>query len=602
MKQHVRLSVPDRRKPADGAFDTRPASVKRWIESLPIANVGEATRQLYSALTGMNRQDIPAPQRFKALELISPSVLYVSDELKKHFVGRPLPLSEKTCKIARLARELTRELATGYKILVIEQLAGSTLRKDKKMLVTCIHRALRLLSSVLLKSYQVYAAYPDRVWLEIHTLYHCAEERRLHNTRVLEENAKVSRTSTIADAYKQILLLALACPYRLRHGEVEKVYQALEQWAPHTRLRPFEDTADALFVTNLDSDQPPTYLVLRDTDGNTQSCRTLDTSQLGEDVRRALAELRRPGASAWPLSANTLRRLMLAWGVLPKRRFSRTRDHAQVVVAMGLSSIHYFVSGEVVFNNASIGIDCRQELAHRHTEPVFDSDTHFTARETRDRGNQIPELWEMDYRLEDEKAPSPTEVAVARAAAGMRIDPSHRTQTWKMVNVSAGGYCLLWDNPEATRAQVGELIGLREQSDPDTFHWRLGVIRWLKYVEKRGLELGVQMLSPGAVAIAARASNRKGGKGEYTRGLLLPEIASIQQQATLLLPSPPFRAGDTAIANCHGKEIRVKLTKLVENTGSFAQFQFAPLGEVNKAARTETAPKPRDFDDIWEIL
>ena len=40
----------------------------------------------------------------------------------------------------------------------------------------------------------------------------------------------------------------------------------------------------------------------------------------------------------------------------------------------------------------------------------------------------------------------------------MQINPSHRTQNWKMLNISAGGYSLLWDNLETTRAQVGELL------------------------------------------------------------------------------------------------------------------------------------------------
>jgi hypothetical protein len=211
----------------------------------------------------------------------------------------------------------------------------------------------------------------------------------------------------------------------------------------------------------------------------------------------------------------------------------------------------------------------------------------------------------MHYRIEGDPQPSSTELAVARAAAGIHIDTSHCTHNWKMLNVSAGGYCMLWDNPETTRAQVGELLGIREEGDPDTFHWRLGVIRWLKYADKRGLELGVQMLSPGTVAIAARADSNHHGKDEdYTRGLLLPEIASIQQRATLLLPCPPFKVGDTAIANCQGKEVRVKLTELVENTGSFAQFQFESLGDValRKQVRLVGKQKPKDFDDVWELL
>jgi len=289
---------------------------------------------------------------------------------------------------------------------------------------------------------------------------------------------------------------------------------------------------------------------------------------------------------------------------MPQRRFSRVKDHAQVVVSMGLSSIHYFVSGEVAFNDASVGGECSSQLG-TIPELHFQKPARYPARTRRDDAGNIPDVWEMNYRIEGAPLPSDTERAVARAAAGIHIDTSHCAQNWKMLNVSAGGYCMLWDNPETTRAQVGELLGIREQSDPDTFHWRLGVIRWLKYEDKRGLELGVQMLSPGAVAIAARMDSKSHSKDdEYTRGLLLPEIASIQQRATLLLPCPPFKVGDTAIANCQGKDVRVKLTKLVENTGSFAQFQFESLGEVatSKPVTLAGKPKPKDFDDVWELL
>jgi hypothetical protein len=297
---------------------------------------------------------------------------------------------------------------------------------------------------------------------------------------------------------------------------------------------------------------------------------------------------------------------MLAWGVMPKQRFSRVKEHSQIIAATGLSSIHYFVSGEVAFNDAAVAPNCHSDLGVGAAVPHFQDHAHFEAEAPGDEAGKLPDVWEMNYHIEGEALPSSTERAVARAAAGgVRIDPNHAAQSWKMVNVSAGGYCLLWDNPETTRAQVGELLGIREESDPDTFHWRLGVIRWLKVADKRGLELGVQMLSPGAVAVAARADRKTRTKNEgYARGLLLPEIASIQQRSTLLLPSPPFRVGDTAIVNCHGKDVRVKLTKLVENTGSFAQFQFESLGEIqqvtgNKPSRT---PKPKDFDDIWELL
>ncbi len=597
----MQFSVPNRTRPESGAFDSRPASVKAWIEALPMANIGATTRLIYAALNDLNHQDIPAQQRLKSLQLLHKPIQYISDHMKKHFVGQALPLSAKNLKIAQLSRDLSQAMATGYKVVVAEQLETAA-RRDKKLLLGAVHQALRYLGQVLLKTYQAYEAIPAGTWQEVHSLYRFAESQKLHRTAIPGTDGAAS----IDESYKQILLLALACPYRLRHGEAGAVYQALLDCSGLAALQPRDSASDALFVVDLEQDQPPGYRVLHGPTAG-ENARLLDTRRLAARLRKALTDKEVPcGAQQGQerLREPTLRRLMLAWGITPKRRFSRVKNHSQVIVSMGLSSIHYFVSGEVAFNAASVAHECYRELGAvpplHYREPA-----DFGARTLRGAGDEpLPDVWELSYRLEGAASPSSTERAVARAAAGMQIDTSHYTQSWKMVNVSAGGYCMLWDNPETTRAQVGELLGIREESDPDTFHWRLGVIRWMKYDEKRGLELGVQMLSPGAVAIAARPDTPQSDDESYTRGLLLPEIASIQQRATLLLPSPPFKVGTTAVANCHGKDVRVQLTELVENTGSFAQFQYVSLGEI-EAPRDSGAPDkkdPQDYDDLWELL
>jgi hypothetical protein len=568
----MRLFVPNRTVPCKGSFNGEPAEVKAWIERLSTAEVGQTSRLLFEALADLNQQDIPAQQRFEVLEMLREPVRFVTGHMEKYFVAQPLPLAPRNLLVAQLTREITHLLATGYKILVTEQLAGIG-RSDRQLLITSIHRATTLLSAVLLKAYQVYEPYPDCAWLELHSLYRYAEEKRLHTAEVTDAYLRSRDTSTVADAYKQVLLLALACPYRLRQEEVTRIYEALEQWAPLARLRPLDETASDLFVTDLNSDAPPTYLMLSEPGANRNSYRALDTAPLAEQLESS--EGRNPAAG---LDIETLRRLRLAWGMMPKRGYTRIKGSSHVTVSVGLRSVHYFVSGEAAFCAKPAPIrPCAEPPASRGY-----------------LGTNRP--------IDDATLPTGISLPTHQATSGPRIDTSHTAQSWKMLNISAGGYCLLRDNPEASRAQVGELLGIREQSDPDTFHWQLGVIRWLKCSDRPGVELGVQMLSPGAVAVAARPDRHNDGK--YTPGLLLPANSTVQQEATLLLSSPPFRPGSTVITNCQGRRMRVRLTKLVENTGSFAQFQFISLGELGPdTGRDQTEDRNQlNFNDIWSFL
>jgi hypothetical protein len=578
----MQLHIQQRKPGGTPNFDASPAAVPRWVEALPIVNIGETARQLYQALCDLNRQDIPAAHRFKALELLRPKVFYVLEALKKHIVGQPFPLGDKARKISRLARELLREMGDGYKLLVMEEVAGSG-RKDSRTLTFTLHRAMHCLAQLLLKAYQTYAPHPEGVWSDIHQLYRYSETQGLHQTLVQVVEPEGTLPSSIETLYKQILLLALSCPYRMRHGEAEQVQIRLERWAEHSRLTPMSlhGQQPGLFMSHLDSDDPPVYRSLRQGNENDVLCRALDTTELAEDVRTALATLHEgnPG----PME-HTLRRLMLAWGVMPRRRFSRSQQSARVSVAMGLAATHHFVSGEAAFGQGDGKPGFQPEPASGgrdwELEPVpmnYDTPMQTTQRH---RGEIPDNLGEI-------------------------AAPTFQPHDWHMINVSAGGYCLLWDRMENSRAQVGELLGIRELDDPDSFHWRLGVVRWMK--TNTGLELGVQMLSPGAVAVGARPYPATSQEPQFSRALLLPEIRALEQPATLLLTSPPFRTGGTAIVNSHGRDVKVKLHKMVENTGSFAQFQFVTLTDNSSPAKNpfqeEQEPTPAaELDEVWDLL
>jgi len=77
-------------------IDTQPHTVDSWLETLPIAHVGETARQLYVAMRTANRQEkIAVKNHFHMLEGISEPLSLILPELHKHYAGKPLPLSNK---------------------------------------------------------------------------------------------------------------------------------------------------------------------------------------------------------------------------------------------------------------------------------------------------------------------------------------------------------------------------------------------------------------------------------------------------------------------------------------------------------------------------
>ncbi|MBI5040520.1 MAG: hypothetical protein HZB57_04775 [Gammaproteobacteria bacterium] len=585
---------------AKTTFDPRPAQVEQWIKELPLANLGESSRRLYEALHSIQTLELPADQRFRLLEQLRPPIDTALDAMKVHYVGKPFPLADKSRQTVALSQVLMQQMAQGYR---------STLATGGKHLTLATQRGLTYFGQMLLRAYQVYAPYPDGVWREIHGLYQQAEARGDTQSPLKDPAADSGCAITIENTYKHILLLALACPYRLRQGEVERINAWLCDWAQHATLSRLAKTRNpsGVFVTNFETDDPPTYLVLRATEYNPESCRLLNAARLADAIRETLGRQRREeGNKAQHINDHALRRLMLAWGVMPKRRFSRTQKHSTAVVAMGLSTAHYFIGGESAF--AGIGDTA--------THPLFNNPAQFGASETADRQGQLPDIWELtDAHLQSNAQPSATAGQYIEFTPGHDpfalkpkekppTSPVYQTHLWKMVNVSAGGYRLLWDNRENSQAQVGELLGLRESHDPDSFHLSLGVVRWMKCDTELGLELGVEMLAPGAVAIGTKI-HRINGSSEYLRSLLLPAIKPLGQPATLLTPALPYHVGDILMVSSHGQEARVELTKLMENTGSFAQYQFRPLDSQAAAvspAGANVTHKADDFAALWSQL
>jgi hypothetical protein len=612
------LSVPKRQKPGKDAFSIRPRKVEQWIDALPKANLGETARQVYKVLIETNQLEIPHQERTRFLESLREIVQYITDSMRKHFVGVAYPLPEKNQKIAAATREILIAMTTGYKIAIEDTLNSNFLFQDKKQLTMLVHRALTYTGRTLLSSYQIYAPYPQKMWAEMHKLYAYAESHKLNRTAIADYQHMYVNKSSVKAEYLRNLLLWLTSPYRLRQGEVTKVYNTLERWVQYCDVikptNPDDPLTDGQFGINLGKDLPPSPIAQSNFICPPANCRVLQTTKLAERIRHDIQEsedvitttltgidMGRPD-----LSHDLLRRLLIAWGIETKRGFPRTTKQEDVQVAVGLSAIHQYLTLH------------HQQTQHTHKDP-FAQRAEFESSIVKNLSDENPDVWNMVFPTGEDVDLTKIvteELTLAgeqhpRSFSAPLFSPDKQQQqpdvslgSWLIVNESASGYCLEYAQGNSTKAQVGELVAIRRQVNKQSWKWGIGVIRWMKFNDQHEMQFGIEMLNPDAAAIGLRTAASNGKDIRYQRTLLLPEIPAINQPTTLITAPVPWRVGNKLMLHILGKDLAVELSQLVQNTGLFAQFQFEFLESDKPKQRTEQDERQdeQDFGQVWSSI
>ena len=555
------LDLPPRKKPGLRSMDTDPEAIRHWVESLPLLNTSKTWQMLDDSLDQLNSLDISADRRYAILELLSTSVMCVAEALKKDFLGKPLPLRDKQAAAATRALELCNRMATGYRITADDLGRSET---QNRQLAVAIHRSMRYLSEILMGYYQIYLQYPKGLWRSIHALYALTEECGVSRLAITDTTLPTPDTSNIETIYKQIIMMSLACPYRLRQNEIHYTYNALIDWASYCRLQPPNSNQSiGLFTVNLQSDEPPGYRNLQtNPDIDLHHSRILDTAAVADRLRAVLENQTRNKTGFG--NRETLNQLILAWGAMPKRRFPRYKSTSSLPVKLvvGLNTIHQAVAGPQPLAEASDEIYMDNALLQ---DPTFERTTRIGIDPYFSGDRTSMSVDESEQKL------------LQGAYLASEVTGNH-VEFWKIADMSAAGYCLLWENDEASSTHVGELVAMINQEESTQDTWQLGVIRWMKFTPDHGLEVGIQMLSPGAQAIWAYVRNDDVGRHiaaiNKMQGILLPGIETINQPASLILPCLPFRTGCSSILEINDDTEDIVLTHQLENTGRFAQYHY----------------------------
>lgn len=606
----LRLDTPERTPPPPDSFLRDPKEVERWISGLPMANIGETSRQIFKTLVELNRVEIPSLARIKTTELFRIPIGYLTNNLKKYYFDSAFPLTAKNRKIAVLNRELYIELAIAYKILIHEMITGDPRKLDRKLLVIALERAMNSLLRVLYQSVIVYDPFPGNTWRELHRLYAYAELNRLENLPVRDDQQKGAQ-STIKDIYVQALLLSIISPYRLRQREIVQCYSRLPQWVEHVRLGiPDEmETSPTLFIARLNSNAAPIHIELQNTPIDKQ-CRKLNTGGLVSLLQDTINESTELESRESPLPVEErlpqqlLDKLIQVLSAAQKRKYVRTNLNFELKLAVGLSDIHTLLK-QLPEKSVTHPVDNEKEednidwFKPWEREQLINSPVYMV--------RELP-----DFQLDAMDSPFIGETIYATGIQGgdnttlpswVKTAENDASEPFSCMtdNESACGYCVLWPGPNTPKIRVGEVLGIHLSANEGN-SFRIGISRWLRNIPGHALQVGLEIIGLSSEAASVRKKGAAKTNESTAKCILLPEDSSSGKLPTLLTPALPFGAGDNLVLIKNNSETEIRLTRLMESTGAFCQFQFRSTKERNPEESLDKQQHDKKFDSIWNTI
>lgn len=611
MGKPIGLQVPARTNPGKDAFNMRPRAVENWIAALPRASVGRCAQLLFATLQETNGLQCSHVDRVRMLDALREPVQYVTQAMQSRFVGAGFPLPVKNQKIATATREIYSQMATGYKIAIEDLLTHSLILTDKHLLTTLIHRATTYLSRVLLTTFQVYAPLPQNIWSDLHRLYAYGEQHKLHRTAILDTQHQYIKKTTISGEYIRILLLSLASPYNLRQGEVDNVYVNLERWMNLATLLPVDSDKNvgADFLVSLDSDEPPCYVSLASSEYAAETLRMLDTEPVTQALYDELQKseeivsktLLRVNMQKANLSHDLIRRLSVAWGAIPKRAFNRNEIGETVTVAVGLSATHQAIlkhNQQFAAENRTVTADDSQLMR------VVRSQSHYEAHDVEHAGDKREDTWEMIYDHGHLQLVQPQVTLTTDSSEEATNRHFCITDSWKLINQSAGGFCIQCDTDCGNTVQVGELIGLHANNGPASAPWTIGIVRWMRTHGKFGVKLGGQFLGRTAIPAGIRMVAEADESEQIQRALFLPAVKPMGRPSTLVTFSCHFRIGAVLFIHLNTGTLKVKLAQERDDAGLYSEFEYEVFADepANDTSEKTVGDAQAEFDDVWDSI
>jgi hypothetical protein len=604
----IKLKIPRQDLQDFSLFQLNADAAHTWAQSLPVTNTRSVAQQLRQAINDLNHVKLAPEVRYEIMEALQPSLDVALLNLTKRFLNQPLVMPEEPQQMAELADSLYSMVTTAYSIVAIQAIQQhDSIRGINPARLACeaIQRALAYAGRKALQTFQLFHSIELHGWLTLHQLYALADSQQLVDLPVANP---LSGGDTIKATYLQALLLGCCKPNQLSQGDMAALYRGLKEWSTLAVVAAPE-SGSGLFLVDLDSDQPPLYSSLF-TETLGHQFRYIDTAPLVEQLEKIKLNDGERGVSFdkdTHIPANMLAHLIESLGSMSLRNFNRANSNAPLWVSIGLSSSHYHVAGEQLFEQLLYGDDYIPAASERvPTNPFLlpqekgDLWQQANPEEDYSRDGEAAEekiVEEIEHRVElDENTRSELLFDEDKQLPPKVRYPIYNVQ---LANASPGGYCLEWMSELPGDIRAGDIVSLKEEHNRD---WVIAVIRWVSQLENARTLIGLELLSPRAMPYGALIHQKTGEKSAPMRVLLLPEIKLVGQPHTLITPRAGFRERQKISLIRAGEEYAIQLLRQIAATGSFSQFDFRYIKELGDVLAEDKAGHLGSYDSLWSNI
>jgi hypothetical protein len=520
-----------RRKTSTGLqMETRPLYIEEWLDKLPYIDFEKTGQILFEAIKVTNKESIKPSIRLELVELYHrPYQYYLDLQIRTGAQHTLQSIGTMQSQLAIL-KKIAVNLALACKLAVDDLLKRKTLWGQSKPPLPAMLMSLNYLSHAMIFSFLEYSPIPKNVWREVNSIYTFAQDLgQENNTIILPGKDRKAAATSIAHAYKKIVLASLADPHHLPFGAIWEIFEQLQDWAKLVHIKHYQAPATPTghFVVNLDSDTSPLPYSKFNSKLASEKHRLIDATELGKLIQQQLAILN-SGKSlddSIRISPYFARSIVLhiskAWGLPPKRSLPRKSGEGTMLISCGLNSTYFFVNHEEDFVVPRVISEDADD---------FSDEQDTTAQK------------------------------------------SYSADEWSLVDQGSGGFAVIKNDKPGDIIRVGDLVGIKNDSATNG-KWKLGVIRWLMIRQNKIYKVGIQMIGVDAHAAAIRACNGSKLDLQYRRALLIGE-PSTNADISVITHKGLFIDERELEISYNKQSFKVLADSLKESTVSFEHFSF----------------------------